>query len=205
MTASSALAFDGSHIDGGLYRSITDAARHSPHALDRAVGLFSSYGLVIFAVLMLLVWWRARHADPGTMAQALFAPIVVTAVFGVDMLVKSAVREARPCRSLPGSFTIESCPGAGDWSFPSNHTVVAFAAAAAIWVVDRRLGAVAAVAAAAEGASRVFVGVHYPHDVVAAAVLGVALGAPLARWSGRQAALVERLRTGPLRPLVQAG
>lgn len=204
MTGSTLLAFDGSRIDGGLYTDIVGVARHRSHAVGRAVEAWSSYGLVVFAAMMLVAWWRARRSDPAVMARALAVPFVVAFVFGLDEILKSLVQEVRPCRTIPGSFTLESCPAAGDWSFPSNHTVVAFAAAGALWVFDRRVGRITAVAAVGMGLSRVFVGVHYPHDVLAAAVVGVAVGIPLTGLSGRAAPWVSSARTGPLRPLVEA-
>ncbi|WP_405585482.1 phosphatase PAP2 family protein [Streptomyces sp. NBC_01190] len=202
--SSAPLAFDGSHIDGGLYTDTVDVARHSPQALGQVVEAWSTYGLGVFAVLMLMAWWGARRGDPAVMARALAAPLIVALVLALDTVLKSQVQEVRPCRTIPGSFTLEACPAAGDWSFPSNHTIVAFTAAAALWATDRRLGRIGAVAAVAMGLSRIFVGVHYPHDVLAAAVLGVALGIPLTRLSGRAAPLITSARTGPLRPLVEA-
>jgi undecaprenyl-diphosphatase len=69
-----------------------------------------------------------------------------------------------------------ACPPAGDYSFPSNHAVLAGAVAAALVLVDRRLGLISAIAALVTAASRVWIGQHYPHDVAA----GLALGAVVA-------------------------
>lgn len=57
-------------------------------------------------------------------------------------------------------------------SFPSDHATVAFALACAVYFADRRWGAFFLAGAAAIAAARVFVGVHYPSDVVAGALLG---------------------------------
>ncbi len=58
------------------------------------------------------------------------------------------------------------------WSFPSNHAAIAAAAAVALLFVSRLLGAVAGVAAVAMAGSRVWVGLHYPHDVLAGVLVG---------------------------------
>ncbi|GAA1165618.1 undecaprenyl-diphosphatase [Kitasatospora gansuensis] len=196
------LALDGSRLDGSLYLDVTDLAHRAPAAVDDAVAAWSAYGLVVFAALMLAAWWRARRGPAPTMAVALTAPLIVVTAFAADSVLKSVLREPRPCQVLPAGATLEACPAAGDWSLPSNHTVIAFAATAVLWRCDRRLGAVAAVAAAAMGLSRVFVGVHYPHDVVAGAVVGLALGLLLARAAHQAGPAVTALRSGRLRNLV---
>ncbi len=58
-------------------------------------------------------------------------------------------------------------------SFPSSHTIVAFAVASAIYSYNKKWGLIALVLAACIGIGRVLVGVHYPSDVLAGAVLGV--------------------------------
>ncbi|MEU6239269.1 phosphatase PAP2 family protein [Kitasatospora sp. NPDC047058] len=200
MTAgSTALAFDGRPVDGGLYLSVDHWAQQLPAALREAVAAFSADGLGLLAVLMLAGWWRARRTDSTVMARALAAPLCVVAAFAADTLLKAVLREPRPCLVLPAGPTLEACPGPGDWALPSNHTVIVFAGAAVLWLVDRRIGAAAGVLAMAMGASRVAVGVHYPHDVVLGAVVGTAAGLGLGLLAGRGRGLVERLGRGALR------
>ena len=54
------------------------------------------------------------------------------------------------------------------------------------------------------GASRVWVGVHYPHDVLAGLLLGALVAWPLALATRRAAPAVTRLRDSRLRPLLVA-
>ncbi|MEK8174643.1 phosphatase PAP2 family protein [Streptomyces sp. M19] len=92
-------------------------------------------------------------------------------------------------------------PGANDWSFPSNHATIAAAATVALLVADRRLAAAVAVPAALlMAASRVWIGVHYPHDVAAGLLLGALVGWLLARLAVRAAPIVRRLDDTRLRP-----
>ncbi|MFF9815377.1 phosphatase PAP2 family protein [Streptomyces sp. NPDC014006] len=199
------LAFGGASIDGSAYREVVDLAQHSPGWLDTTIRVWSAYGLVVFAVLMVLVWWRARRAGAATAVTALAVPVVVVLAYGVNDVLKMFVHEDRPCQTLQVR-TLEACPAHGDWSFPSNHAAIAAAAAVALWLVSRRLGALACLAAVAMAASRVWVGVHYPHDVLAGLVVGglVAL-ASILLLRRRSEALARRLTAAaPLRLLLSA-
>lgn len=196
------LAFSGSSVDGGLYVRVTESARHTPDVVNHIVETWTLYGLIVFAALMLAAWWTARGRDAEHMALAVCAPVVVGLVFVLDTALKSVFAEQRPCRTLSGSFTVESCPSAGDWSFPSNHAVIAAAAATMVWLVHRTLGIAAAVAAVAMAASRVWVGVHYPHDVAAGLLLGFLMAWPLAQAARHAAPGIERLRASRWRGCV---
>ncbi|MGW1170478.1 phosphatase PAP2 family protein [Streptomyces sp. NPDC001153] len=195
------LAFDGSSVDGSAYSDVVRLAWHSPGWLDDTVSAWSTYGLAVFAVLAVAGWWGARRKGAVAAVSALAVPVIVVVAYGVDALLKLAVREDRPCQSLHVR-TLEACPGPGDWSFPSNHAAIAAAAAVALLFVSRRLGAVAVVAALAMGISRVWVGVHYPHDVLAGLLVGalVALTATRAtrRWSAVLARWLAARRLGAM-------
>ena len=200
------LALNGSAIDGGLYHWFITQAAHSPHWFDDLVSFYASYGLGLFALLMVAGWWRARSAgSPTAMATALAVPVAVVAAYVANDLVKSVFDEVRPCQVITAPATIQPCPGVGDWSFPSNHSAIAAASAAALWLLDRRLGAIAALAALVMGFARIWVGAHYPHDVLVGLALGAAVAVPVVlaarRWGPP---LVVRLESGFPRPFLTA-
>jgi membrane-associated phospholipid phosphatase len=159
-------------VDTQIFQVINWFAGLTPW-LHTPMLIVTTYGVVLFAALLLGGWWLARRqANPGVMAAAVWAPIGVLLALGINQPISGAVGEIRPCRAL--SHIVVLAPCAKDSSFPSDHAVMAGAAAIGLLVVTRRVLAWVTVTAALLIAfSRVYVGAHYPQDVLA----GLALGA----------------------------
>lgn len=92
-----------------------------------------------------------------------------------NMLLKNLVARVRPYDAIEGLTALVGKPR--DYSFPSGHTGSSFAAA---WVLFRKLparfGIPALVLAGVIGLSRLYVGVHYPTDVLFGMINGIASG-----------------------------
>lgn len=163
----------------GLYLDITDFAHSTPAWVQSAFEVWTEYGLFVFGALFIAVWWRARSGrDPRGVALAVLAPLATALAYVASELVKSSVDEERPCRAVAGAAaSLIKCPATGDWSFPSNHSAIAGAAAVALALAVGRLALLTVPLALLMAFSRVFVGVHYPHDVAMGLLLGACLGA----------------------------
>ncbi|MFE5599774.1 phosphatase PAP2 family protein [Streptomyces coelicoflavus] len=205
-TAAVHLAKAGPEYGVGVYRDITEWAATTPGWMRSAGEIGTELGILVFVALFAVQWWRARARDDRSMAQALLAPAAVVVVYGLSEIIKLWLHEERPCRAVPDVRTIAACPAPGDWAFPSNHSVIAAASAATLLVTWRLVAAFTLPLAALVALSRVYVGVHYLHDVAAGALLGLVL-APLlllaVRAPGTRA--VARLRQRPvLKPVLGA-
>ncbi len=107
------------------------------------------------------------------MAVTIWAAVGTVVAVGVNQPIVNLVQRGRPYNAMAGVKVLVK--HSQDFSFPSDHAVVAGAAAAAIWLVNRRVAIVATVAAVVLAFARLYVGAHYPGDVVAALALGAAV------------------------------
>lgn len=171
---------DGPSATG--YRRVAAAVADAPHWLASLLEPATEAGLLVLGLLLALCWWTAR----GRRATDLVAGAVLTGLgtvlaYGASEVLKVVIDEERPCRALLGTATasarsaVAECPPPGDWSFPSNHATLAVALATGLVLLRPRWGLMVVPVGGLTAALRVAAGVHYPHDVVAGAVLGAAV------------------------------
>jgi membrane-associated phospholipid phosphatase len=182
-----------------FYQPVNDFARQTGW-LHGPVTAYATYGIVLFAGLLLMGWWLARAGSARAMAAALLAPISTVLAIAVNQPIVKQVAEVRPYVAHPTALVLVS--RSADPSFPSDHATMTGAVAVGLLLVSWRIGLIAIVCAVLMAASRVYVGAHYPQDVVAGLILGaavallvyLALRVPITR-------LVIWLRTTKLKPL----
>ncbi|QRP50575.1 phosphatase PAP2 family protein [Amycolatopsis sp. FDAARGOS 1241] len=160
--------------DAGIYRAVTDFA-WSQHWLAGFAVAFGEYGVFLVVPAMLALLWRAR-GDATALARAGWVPLAVAVALGSDTVLKALFAEVRPCRVVPGVRTLLPCDAPTDYAFPSNHTVLVAAFAGALFFIRRAWGWWATAFALLIGVSRVYLGAHYPHDVLAGLAVGLGVG-----------------------------
>ena len=167
-----------SSITRDLYRDIIDFAHTTPSWVQHLAELWTEAGLLLFGVLFVVAWWRSRTGDTRAIALAVLAPLATAVGYVVSESLKSVVDEERPCRRVAdAAASLVPCPPTGDWSFPSNHAAIAGAAAMALALAWPRIALLTVPMALLMAFSRVFVGVHYPHDVLTGLVIGAVVAA----------------------------
>ncbi|KDN80626.1 phosphatase PAP2 family protein [Kitasatospora cheerisanensis] len=179
--AAALLAPDGGTAAGWSaagYRRTVRAFADLPAAVP---ALATELGLLVLGAVWLLCWWRARGRSRAAVAGVLLAGAGTVVAYGLSEVLKTAFDEQRPCRALGGvpAQVAAECPPPGDWSFPSNHATLAAALAVGLAVLHPRVAALVLPVGVATAAGRVAAGVHYPHDVLAGAVLGAVVVAAL--------------------------
>ncbi|MGW8374166.1 phosphatase PAP2 family protein [Streptomyces sp. ODS28] len=176
--------------DVGLLRDINGLAKAAPTWADRTMEYVGEYGMVLaLVVLGLWAWWRVtRHRGTKEEAVAgfaglMWAPLAAVIALLVNIPIRDFVERPRPFLEHRGLDVL--IKGKTDFSFVSDHSTLAMALAVGIFMVHRKFGLVGIVLAVLAGFSRVYMGVHYPTDVVGGLALGMAvtlLLAPIAMW-----------------------
>jgi len=141
---------------------------------DRLMLAASSKWAFVLPVTAAVVYALTRSGRRCLVLIILLGAVLVAPLDGSASFIKKAVARTRPCTAVPDTRIVAHCPGSP--SFPSNHAANAFTLAALATAWRRRLGLLAFPYAAMIAYSRVHLGVHYPGDVAAGALLGTLYG-----------------------------
>jgi undecaprenyl-diphosphatase len=167
-----------------LDRSLFDLVAASPATAVGLLGvsIFIADYFIVFVPIGLVLKWIAGGTEDRTVAvSAILAAVVSLAAAGAVSLL---IMHPRP---FMDGLAPNILNHSADSSMPSDHATVVFAVAfSLLFAGSRRLGIAMLAVAILVGWSRVFLGVHYPIDIAAGALLGAA-SAMLVRTSGGQA------------------
>lgn len=191
-------------MDGSVFRWINRLANRTSWAHGFFTA-YAKYGIALFAVLLCIAYLNGRqHSDLRAVAGSVSTAAAAVIALGIGQLIGGAIDRPRPYETMTGIHLL--LDKTTDFSFPSDHATAVGAVAVGLLFTNRRCGAIATVLALLMAFARVYVGAHYPGDVLA----GLALGAAVAVLGGmalvpaltRIARWLSRTR---LRPAVSSG
>ncbi|GGX98709.1 phosphatase PAP2 family protein [Streptomyces minutiscleroticus] len=172
------LAESGSNPDVDLLYDINGLAKEAPHWFDRCMEFVGEYGLLLAMVLLVLwCWWGVRRRGGESAAASVAALVWVPLAAGVAVLVNVPIRGfvERPRPFLEHQGLEVLIEGKNDYSFVSDHATLTMAMGVALFVANRKFGLVGILLGLLGGFCRVYMGVHYPTDVVGGFALGTAV------------------------------
>ncbi|MDA8083085.1 MAG: glycosyltransferase family 39 protein [Nitrospiraceae bacterium] len=159
-------------LDTSLFFAINRGLQNS--FFDNIMPFMTNRGMFL---CLPFIAWAAFKEKKKILPYILLSIVAVGVADGSGNVLKHLIGRVRPCAALENVHLLAGCgPSA---SMPSNHALNSFAFALVFWPLGRTALTVSlACIAAVVAFSRIYIGVHYPGDVLAGVLLGAA-----AAWS----------------------
>ena len=120
--------------------------------------------------IVIFLWLKRMRGLALVLATAL--AVSISDFLGATL--KELIARDRPCHVLSNIKDIANC--SNSFSFPSNHAVNSFTFATIVTLAYKNLTFLLYVSALLVGYSRIYLGVHYPTDVLSGTLLGILIG-----------------------------
>jgi undecaprenyl-diphosphatase len=157
-------------MDWRLYHAIYDVSLHH-HWLGSFFNGVEKASIPVMIVATVALWFFARPGGDRKWKLAAASGLGAAALALAVNLVLHAIHD-RP-RPYEAHTIAHPCSSSTDSSFPSDHASASLAIAFAVLAFDTAVGAVFLVAALLITVGRVFIGAHYPGDVLASLVVAL--------------------------------
>ncbi len=170
-------------FDTILYHWINGMAGHSP-ILDALMIFFAKDAMEIYVVLFVIAWFTLPKRDIKNRHALVVAGFAGILALIINVAISHVWFRPRPFTVFQkGTFT-QLIPHSSDASFPSDHTSGSFGFAAASWGKQQKwISYTFTMIAVIVMFARVFVGVHYPTDVIVGLVIGTISGKVMLKFS----------------------
>ena len=166
-------------MDYQLFKAINGLAG-AHRALDVVMIACATYSPFVYALVLVALWLTWTHR---IQLGAFLAGLSALIALGIGQIVGAVFARERPYLVHHVNLLISGAP---DKSFPSDHATLAFAVGVMVWRFNRQLGVALLLFGVLTAFARVFVGVHYPSDVLGGAVLGSVVSLVVAAVSVRE-------------------
>ena len=166
-----------SAVDTALFRLINEQGQNS--FFNWFMPFMTELRNFTYVLIVLGIWilWKERKA--GLIFLVFIGlTLTITDQFSSHIL-KEMIGRVRPCHVLENVHMLTDCNTS--YSFPSSHAVNIFAAAYFLAQPAKRLAPVFYAIAAVVAYSRIYIGIHYPLDVLGGAAIGLLIAWPMRR------------------------
>jgi undecaprenyl-diphosphatase len=170
-------------FDLTLYHLINGLAGHH-HILDKIMIFFAKDALEIYAVLFVIAWFALPKRDIEHRHALVMAGLSGILALVINVVISHVWFRPRPFTVLPKGTYTELVAHSTDASFPSDHSSGSWGFSGGSWghntkLINRTFTVIAIIVMFA----RVYVGVHYPTDVLAGMIVGILSGKIMWRFS----------------------
>jgi undecaprenyl-diphosphatase len=156
----------GIMMDNRIFRTLNQFTGRY-YFLDTLMIIISKKLRYLFALILIIMWFRNIFHK----RIASFAGISAIITFLLTSVIKIAYFKPRPFLEKRVNL-LAPVPSKKDSTFPSKHTTLAFAVAISVLFYKRTLGFILSILAFLAGLSRIWMGQHYPSDIIGSALIG---------------------------------
>jgi undecaprenyl-diphosphatase len=149
--------------------------------LDDAMKIIAKDFIYLVVPLLIVLWFLPGEDRALRQRVSLAVPAAVVLALAIGLAAGLLYSDSRPFVADPGTRQLIS--HSADNGFPSDHALVGFSAATTLLSWRLFAGVAVMAAAALIGFARIFVGVHWPLDILGGAVIGVLAGGMLGRMT----------------------
>ncbi len=164
------------YYDTEVFKAINGLANHS-RIID-LVGIFLAHYLpyLLGVILLIFLFWPKNNSKNKIMVFIAIASAIISR-FVVKTIILFFYNRPRPYITLPSAHKLISISASENLqSFPSGHAIFFFALSTVVYNFNKKLGIFFFICSILICIARVFVGVHWPSDILGGAVLGVMVG-----------------------------
>jgi undecaprenyl-diphosphatase len=153
-------------MDYRIFRAINQFAGRN-QLFDMIMVAISQKVRYLYLILLIFMWFRNNSYKKVT----LYACVSVVVTILLNRLIKLFYFKPRPFLKF-WVHLLPPAPSKKNSSFPSKHTTLAFAVATSVLLYKRLVGLIMFILAFLAGFSRIWMGQHFPSDIVGSAILG---------------------------------
>ncbi|HEK9103302.1 TPA: undecaprenyl-diphosphatase [Bacillus pseudomycoides] len=178
------MSFSQLNID--TFRAINDLGKQYS-SLNSTMVFLAEYMVYFLGLIIIAYWFTQSRKNKMMIIQAMVA--FVTAEI-IGKLAGKFHLNYQPFAVLPDVNKLVD--HAVDNSFPSDHTILFFSICFSFWLVRKKTGSLLLTLAFCVAISRIWVGVHYPFDVVTGALIGI-ISALFSYWLTPKITFIKQL------------
>jgi len=133
------------------------------------ITMLGDAGILWILIAVIMLFFKKYRKNGLLLGIGLLIGVIIG-----NLILKNIIARDRPCW-IEASFPL-LLENPDDYSFPSGHTLASAIAATMLTITNRKFGIVVIPLAAVIAFSRLYLYVHFPSDVIFAAILGIAIG-----------------------------